>query len=97
MRISKRQALENITWRVALSDKWRIKKWSGSLQLAQEEITAVPAAIDLQNYFQTEASAQRGRTKQPQDFMALANGALEKGDEAAGRIRGSEGRRDRLV
>ena len=72
--------LENITWRVSLSDKWRIKKWSGSLQLAQEEVTTLPSAIDLQNYLQSEAAQQRERTKEAETFMSAANSALEKGD-----------------
>jgi hypothetical protein len=72
--------LENITWRVALSDKWRVKKWSGSLQLAQEEVTALPSAIDAQNYLQKELTQQRERTKEAETFMAAASVALEKGD-----------------
>ena len=36
--------LENLTWRVSLSDKWRLKDWTGSLQLQQEEV--VPRAAD---------------------------------------------------
>ena len=34
--------LENLTWRVSLSDKWQLKHWAGSLQLQQEEV--VPRA-----------------------------------------------------
>src|SRR3974390_1914217 len=30
--------LENVTWRVALNAKWKVKKWSGSLQLQQEAL-----------------------------------------------------------
>ena len=33
--------LENLTWRVCLSDKWRLKNWTGSLQLQQDEVVAV--------------------------------------------------------
>jgi hypothetical protein len=72
--------LENITWRVSLSDKWRIKRWSGSMQLAQEELTTLPASADLQNYLQSEAAQQRERTKEAESFMSTANTALEKGD-----------------
>ena len=32
--------LENIVWRVSLSDKWRVEKWSGALQLQQQELTS---------------------------------------------------------
>jgi hypothetical protein len=72
--------LENITWRVSLSDKWQIKKWSGSLQLAQEDLRTLPSAIDLQNYLQSEVTQQRERTKEAESFMAAASTALEKGD-----------------
>ena len=32
--------LENLTWRVSLSDKWQLKNWTGSLQLQQEQVVA---------------------------------------------------------
>ena len=32
--------LENLTWQVSLSDKWRLKNWTGSLQLQQEDSRA---------------------------------------------------------
>jgi hypothetical protein len=72
--------LENITWRVSLSDKWQVKKWTGSLQLQQQEVAAQPAAIDLQTYLQNETSLRTGRTKEAEEFMAAGNSALEKGD-----------------
>jgi hypothetical protein len=40
--------LENLTWRVSLSDKWRLKNWTGSLQLQQDEVVASADAVDLQ-------------------------------------------------
>ena len=57
--------LENLTWRVFLNDKWQVKKWSGSLQLQQQEIVA-GGTLDLQSYLQNESSwkqskNQRGR------------------------------------
>ena len=36
--------LENITWRVYLNDKWQLQKWSGSLQLQQDETVKVRPA-----------------------------------------------------
>jgi len=72
--------LENITWRVSLSDKWELAKWSGSLQLQRQEIVPQSAAIDLQKYLQSETDQQLGRTKQAEQLLAAANSALEKGD-----------------
>jgi hypothetical protein len=72
--------LENLTWRVSLSDKWRLKEWTGSLQLQQEEVVPRAATVDLQTYLQDEAGRQRERTKEAEDLMAAANNALERGD-----------------
>ena len=56
--------LENLTWRVSLSDKWRLKDWTGSLQLQQDEVVPRATTVDLQTYLQSEASQQRERTKE---------------------------------
>src|SRR6185436_547839 len=72
--------LENITWRVSLSDKWDVKDWSGTLQLQQQEVVPQTAAIDLQTYLNTEAAVQRGKTREAESLMAAANTALEQGD-----------------
>jgi hypothetical protein len=72
--------LENLTWRVLLGDKWRLKKWTGSLQLQQEEVVPRATTVDVQTYLQDEAGRQRERTKEAEEFMATANGALERGD-----------------
>ena len=72
--------LENLTWRVSLSDKWRLKEWTGSLQLQQEEVVPRAATVDLQTYLQNEASQQRERTKEAEELMAAGNNALEHGD-----------------
>jgi hypothetical protein len=72
--------LENLTWRVSLSEKWTIKHWSGSLQLAQEEVITPTAAADLQTYLENEANIQRERTKEAEQFMTAANNALAQGD-----------------
>jgi hypothetical protein len=77
--------LENIVWRVSLSEKWRITKWSGSLQLAQEETAPCATAIDLQTYLQNEATMQKERTKEAEDFMAAGNAALQSGEPAQAR------------
>jgi len=72
--------LENLTWRVSLNDRWKIKKWSGSLQLQQEEVLAQATNLDLQNYLQTEAVNQQERTKQAEEFLATGNSALAQGE-----------------
>lgn len=72
--------LENITWRVSLSDKWEIKKWSGSLQLQKEEVVPPAAVLDVENYLQTENLLQQQRTKKAEDFLAAANSALAQGE-----------------
>ena len=77
--------LENLTWRVSLSDKWRLKNWTGSLQLQQEEVVASAATVDLQTYLQGEASQQRERTKEAEQYMAAGNSALQAGDPAQAR------------
>jgi hypothetical protein len=72
--------LENITWRIALSDKWELTKWSGSLQLQSQEVIPQAAALDVQNYLQNETLEQQRRTKKAEDFLAAANSALAQGD-----------------
>jgi hypothetical protein len=72
--------LENITWRVSLSDKWQVKHWSGSLQLAQQEIVPQSAAVNLDSYLQSEATVQKEKTREAESLMAAANSALEQGD-----------------
>jgi len=72
--------LENLTWRVSLSEKWQVKHWSGSLQLDQDEIVSQTAAIDLDTYLQKEAVMQQERTKEAESFLAAGNTALEQGD-----------------
>jgi hypothetical protein len=73
--------LENITWRVSLSDKWKVKHWTGSLQLEGEaENAAIASAADVQTYLSTESTLQRERTKEAEAFMAAGNAALQAGE-----------------
>jgi hypothetical protein len=72
--------LENLTWQVSLSEKWRVKEWTGSLQLQQDEVVPRATAVDLQTYLQQEANQQRERTKEAEELMAAGNSALELGD-----------------
>lgn len=72
--------LENITWRVSLSDQWKIRHWTGSLQLQRQDVVPVAAAADPQGYIESENSRQLARTKEAEEFLALGNSSLEKGN-----------------
>ena len=72
--------LENITWKVSLSDKWQVKHWAGSLQLERDEIAPQTAAVDLKTYLDNEMTIQRARTKEAEEFLAVGNDALQRGD-----------------
>jgi hypothetical protein len=71
--------LENLTWRVFLNDKWQVKKWSGALQLQQQEIVA-NGMLDVQSYLQNESSWKSSKTKQAEEMLAAGNTALQNGD-----------------
>ena len=71
--------LENLTWRVFLNDKWQVKKWSGSLQLQQQEVVA-NSALDVEGYLQNESSWKQSKTKQAQQMLDFGNNALQNGD-----------------
>ncbi len=72
--------LENIMWVVSLSKKWQVTKWSGSLQLQQEQTVPQLAALDISAYLKTEETQERVRTRQAEQFLAAANSALQQGD-----------------
>ena len=72
--------LENITWRVHLNEKWRVKNWTGNLQLQEQQVASVVTSLDLQSYLQGEVAWQRGKTQEAEQMLAFGNSALEKGD-----------------
>ncbi len=72
--------LENISWRVYLNDKWQVQHWTGTLQLQEQQITPVLAALDLQSYLQGETALQREKMQEAEQMLAFGNTALEKGD-----------------
>jgi hypothetical protein len=72
--------LENITWRVYLNEKRKVNQWSGSLQLQEQNVVPVVAAIDAQAYLQNEATAQREKTKEAEAMLAAGNTLLQNGD-----------------
>ncbi len=72
--------LEDITWRVFLSEKWKVGKWTGTLQLQQEKTVSLASALDLQGYLQNEAALQREKTKEAEQMLSLGNSWLQNGD-----------------
>jgi hypothetical protein len=72
--------LENVVWRVCLSEKWDVKDWSGAFQLQLQEVASTAAATDINDYLQKEAGLQQQRSQQAEQLMAVANDALQKGD-----------------
>ena len=72
--------LENITWQVYLNEKWRLKDWSGTLQLQEDERVATPVVVDVQSYLQGEATQSREKTKAAEQMLSLGNSLLERGD-----------------
>jgi hypothetical protein len=71
--------LENLSWRVFLNDKWQVEKWSGALQLQQQEIVA-NGLLDVQSYLQNESSWKSSKTRQAEEMLAAGNTALQNGD-----------------
>jgi hypothetical protein len=72
--------LENITWRVALGDKWIVKHWSGSLQLQAQELKSPATALDPQFYLKTQSSLRQARTEEAREFYNLGNSSLIRGN-----------------
>jgi hypothetical protein len=72
--------LEQIAWRVYLNEKWRVKDWTGTLQLASQEVRPAAATLDLQRYLQDETAFRREQLQAAEQMLALGNTALEKGD-----------------
>ena len=72
--------LENITWRVSVDQRWQLKHWAGSLQFQQQQLLAGLDTVDPGRYLQTEADAQRDKTKQAEDMLNMGNSLLEQGD-----------------
>jgi hypothetical protein len=78
--------LENITWRVSLNEKWKVKHWNGALQLQNQAVAAqTTSAIDLKTYLQKESLSKAERTKEAEEFLTAGNNALSNGDPQAAR------------
>jgi len=72
--------LEDITWKLSLSDKWRVKHWTGSLQLQEQQVTPPAVAVDAQSYLLNENNLQQARIAEAQQFLAIGNNSLANGD-----------------
>lgn len=72
--------LENISWRVYLNERWQVKHWSGTLQLAEQESAPAAGTLDLQSYLQGEVASQREKTQEAEQMLAFGNNALANGD-----------------
>jgi hypothetical protein len=72
--------LENITWRISLSDKWQVKHYDGALQFQGQELAARTDAADAQSYLESEKTLRQARTQEAQQFLALGNNSLQNGD-----------------
>ncbi len=72
--------LENITWKVFLDEKWKLRKWTGSLQMQDEQVVSRAAVVDVQSYLQGEASQQQAKTKAAEQQLAFGNNALQQGN-----------------
>jgi hypothetical protein len=72
--------LEDITWRIFLSEKWNVRDWSGSFELTQDQhLARTPeAAVDL--YVQREQSTLQERNRKAEELLAFGNNALEQGN-----------------
>lgn len=77
--------LENISWQVYLNDRWRISKWSGSLQLQESARAVAPASIDVQSYLSNEMSLNKEKTRAAEEMLSLGNTLLERGDAGQAR------------
>lgn len=72
--------LENITWRVSLSEKWELKRSTGTLQFSRGDVIPSTLSLDLDQYLQNETNQRQERTKQAEDLLTVANSALAQGD-----------------
>ncbi len=71
--------LENISWNIYLGEKWTLKRWSGTLQLVDAQTMSPAATIDLNSYFNNEASQLRDKTREAEQMLQMGNSLLEKG------------------
>jgi hypothetical protein len=72
--------LENITWRVFLNEKWRLKDWTGTLQLKEKTAAAYSEPLSVETYLSNEVSQQKEKTREAEQLLQMGNTMLQKGD-----------------
>ncbi len=72
--------LENLTWRVAVNEKWKVPHWAGSFQLAREDVVPQSSVEDATMYLKNEADNQQLRTREAEALMTAANSAIARGE-----------------
>ncbi len=77
--------LENISWQVYLNDRWKVTKWTGSLQLQDDGRVVRPMPIDVQSYLRNEMSLNKEKTRAAEEMLSLGNTLLERGDAGQAR------------
>jgi len=72
--------LENIKWQIFLDPKWKLEKWSGSLQLEQAAVVPVSPTADVQVYLQNEAGVLKEKTQEAEQLVKIAQENIKQGD-----------------
>ena len=83
--------LENITWRVSLSEKWKVKKWSGSLQLQSEELDSATRGARRSELSADGKSAAAAAHKESRRFAGRGQFCISAGRTPGGAPRISIG------
>jgi hypothetical protein len=65
---------------VYLDEKWKLKRWTGSLQLQGDEIAAHAETVDVQSYLQSEETQLRDKTRAAEQMLNFGNSALAQGN-----------------
>ena len=71
--------LENISWRVYVSDQWKVSDWKSTLQLVTDIPDVVPAAVSVPSYLEAEAKDRQEKTRNAENYLQMGNQLLQKG------------------
>ena len=77
--------LENLTWRVFLNEKWRLKDWTGTLQLSEDTAAAQPVTLDVSSYVRGEQARQQQRTEVAHEWLKAGNEMRQQGNQEQAR------------
>jgi hypothetical protein len=64
---------------VFFNDQWQVKKWSGTLQLQDQQIVA-GNTLDVPGYLRDESSWKDSKNREAEEMLAMGNTALQNGD-----------------